>query len=119
MMLEDRHFMHSTLRERIVEHVFVGYVLRHALAALRKQSPASKPSKKSLLRADLDRAGRPDFADAPINSANEYKTSNKFQEQSAFLKRRGETQYADGAHSHTALIRKWNGNLQADSGSKV
>ena len=25
---EDRHFVHSTLRERIVEHVFVGDVLR-------------------------------------------------------------------------------------------
>src|SRR5438876_11376181 len=25
---EDRHFTHSTLRERIVEHVFVGDVLR-------------------------------------------------------------------------------------------
>ena len=25
---EDRHFTHSTLRERIVEHIFVGDVLR-------------------------------------------------------------------------------------------
>jgi len=28
MATEDRHFTHSTLRERIVEHVFVGDVLR-------------------------------------------------------------------------------------------
>jgi hypothetical protein len=28
MATEDRHFTHSTLRERIVEHVFVGVVLR-------------------------------------------------------------------------------------------
>jgi len=28
MATEGRHFMHSTLRERIVEHVFVGDVLR-------------------------------------------------------------------------------------------
>jgi hypothetical protein len=28
METEDRHFTHSTLRERIVEHVFVGDVLR-------------------------------------------------------------------------------------------
>jgi hypothetical protein len=28
MVSEDRHFTHSTLRERIVEHVFVGDVLR-------------------------------------------------------------------------------------------
>jgi hypothetical protein len=28
MAAEDRHFTHSTLRERIVEHVFVGDVLR-------------------------------------------------------------------------------------------
>ena len=28
MDLDDRHFTHSTLRERIVEHVFVGDVLR-------------------------------------------------------------------------------------------
>jgi hypothetical protein len=28
MMTEDRHFTHSTLRELIVEHVFVGDVLR-------------------------------------------------------------------------------------------
>jgi hypothetical protein len=28
MATDDRHFTHSTLRERIVEHVFVGDVLR-------------------------------------------------------------------------------------------
>jgi hypothetical protein len=28
MTTEDRHFTHSTLRERIVEHVFVGDILR-------------------------------------------------------------------------------------------
>jgi hypothetical protein len=28
MAAEDRHFTHSTLRERIVEHVFIGDVLR-------------------------------------------------------------------------------------------
>jgi hypothetical protein len=28
MAVEDRHYTHSTLRERIVEHVFVGDVLR-------------------------------------------------------------------------------------------
>ena len=27
MSAEDRHFLHSTLRERIIEHVFVGDVL--------------------------------------------------------------------------------------------
>ena len=60
-----------------------------------KSNPANKPATKSLLRAGLDRAGRPDHADARISSANEYVQSNKFQTQSASLKRRGETQYTD------------------------
>ena len=35
MLGEDRHFVHSTLRERIVEHVFVGRRTPHALEAWR------------------------------------------------------------------------------------
>jgi hypothetical protein len=60
-----------------------------------KASPASKPSTQSMLRAGLDRAGKPDHADAPIKADNTYATSDKLTRQSAGARRRGETQYAD------------------------
>jgi hypothetical protein len=80
-----------------------------------KQNPASKPSTKSMLRAGLDRAGRPDHADAPINGNNEYVPSNKFQQQSASLQRRGETRYADYPDkpmpsSHESTGNNWAGS---------
>ena len=80
-----------------------------------KQNPGSKPATKSLLRAGLDRAGSPQFADAPISSNNEYIPSDKFQGQSASLQRRGETQYADYLGKPTSDNRESTGTNWAGS----